>query len=143
MNESSSGTPLPRWKRSATLAVTIAALLLVTAFLATQALGPHYNLSYLLWKSGLGSYERRVAFAGLLRDPAYRRHFIGMPIEQFQKSFPNTFYKARTQRPNAKPNQEFYIDDYQLAQREEWFYGMGWEAVFEDGRLVEFKFFKA
>ena len=143
MNESSSGTALRRWKRFAALAVTSAALLSATAFLAVQGLGPHYNLSYLLWKSGLRSYERRIAFSGLFPDHAYRRHFIGMPVEQFQKSFPNTFYKTRTQRPNAKPNQQFYIDDYELAQREEWFYGMGWEAVFEDGRLVEFNFFKA
>ncbi|MEQ1853735.1 MAG: hypothetical protein ABMA01_19335 [Chthoniobacteraceae bacterium] len=117
-------------------------LLTAIAFLAVQDLTTHYNLYYLLWKAGIRSYERPVAFGGLLHDHIYRKRFIGMTIAQIEHAFPNTFYKVRKQPPIAKPNQEFYIDDYQQAQREEGGYGFCWQAIFEDGRLSELNVFK-
>lgn len=137
---------LRRWRRTAiVLAVTTTcslALLAVTAFFATQTLSTHYNLYYLLWKVGLRSYEQPVALAGLFHDHGYRHQLIGMTVAEFERTFPNTFYEVRKLPPIAKPNQVFYIDDYQSAQREDGLYGMCWKAVFEDGRLIEFEFFK-
>jgi hypothetical protein len=117
-------------------------LLAATAFLAKQGLTTHYNLYYLLWKAGIRPYERPVAFAGLIHDRSYRQRFIGMTVEQIEHAFPNTFYKVRKLPPIAKPNQEFYIDDYQQARREEGGYGMCWRAIFEDGRLIELEIVK-
>ena len=151
MNEdsrpSTSDVALRRWRRAAILfAVTTAcslALLAVTAFLAVQDLNTHYNLYYLLWKAGIRPYERPIAFGGLFHDSSYQQRLIGVSFEQFTQAFPNTFYKVRKPPPIAKPNQEFYINDYQRAQREDGRYDGCWEAIFEDGRLVAFDYSKA
>jgi len=151
MNESSLATDpdtaLRRWRRVAIICALMAAfsvaLLTATAFFATQSLGTHYNLYYLLWKAGIRPYERPIAFGGLFHDHSYRQRFIGMSVEQVERAFPNTFYKVRRPPPIAKSNQEFFIDDYQQAQREEGGYGMCWRAIFEDGRLIELDVFKS
>ena len=141
-----SDVALRRWQRATIiLALTTACsltFLAATVFLAAQTLGTHYNLYYLLWKVGIRTYERPIAFGGLFHDHSYRQRFIGMTVAQFEQAFPNTFYKVRTLPPNAKPNQEIYIDSYHQAEREDWFHGMGWSAVFENERLVEFNIFK-
>lgn len=107
------------------------------AFLAVQTLDTQYNLYYLLWKAGVRPYERTVAWRGLMHDFKHRQQLIGMTVEQFERTFPGTFHKVVKAPPIAKPNQEYYIDDFQQAQNKEGGFTLCWCAVFEDGRLIE------
>jgi hypothetical protein len=114
---------LRRWRCTAILFITTTASLLFVlmgvTWLAVQPLDAQYNLYYLLWKS-------------------CQQRFLGVTVNQFQQKFPNTFYKVRKLPPSAKPNQEYYIDNFQQAESEECTYGFCWLAIFEDGRLIEF-----
>ena len=135
-----------RWRR-ATIALAFAfclsvALLVAFSFLSLQDLNTHYNLYYLMWKAGLRPYEPAVVFGGLFHDLSYRNRFLGLSPEEFMRRFPNTFYKVRSRPPILKPNQDLYINNYQQAIGEPGILGACWEALFEDGRLIEFDYGK-
>jgi hypothetical protein len=82
-----------------------------------------------------------VALGGLFHDHKYREHLIGMSKEDFILKFPNTFWKVVKPAPIAQPGQEWYVNDYE-SSRNEVGGGPAWTAIFENGRLVEFDFFK-
>jgi hypothetical protein len=133
---------LRRWRCTAILFITTTASLLFVlmgvTWLAVQPLDAQYNLYYLLWKAGIRPYDRTVVFSSLFYDQSCQQRFLGVTVNQFQQKFPNTFYKVRKLPPSAKPNQEYYIDNFQQAESEECTYGFCWLAIFEDGRLIEF-----
>ena len=111
--------------------------LVVVIDLARQDARTHYNLSYLLWKSGLKPYEPSVALLGMIHDQEFRQELNGISRSEFEKRFPSTFYEVKTLPSIAKPGQRYFIDDYQQAQREDGGFGDVWLAVFENDRLVE------
>lgn len=111
--------------------------LLITLFLARQSSSTHYNLSYLLWKSGLKGYEPSVALPGMIHDHTFRQNMVGISLADFEARFPSTFYEVKTPPPIAKPGQRYFINDYHQAQRDDGGFGFVWYAVFEGGRLVE------
>jgi hypothetical protein len=111
--------------------------LVVVIELARQDARTHYNLSYLLWKSGLKPYEPSVALLGMIHDQEFRQKLNGISPSEFEKRFPSTFYEVKTLPPISRPGQRYFIDDYQQAQREDGGFGGVWLAVFEDDRLVE------
>ncbi len=119
------------------LSLFIFGALVVVIELARQDARTQYNLSYLLWKSGLKPYEPSVALLGMIHDQDFRQELNGISPSEFEKRFPSTFYEVKTLPSIAKPGQRYFIDDYQQAQSEDGGFGVVWLAVFENDRLVE------
>jgi hypothetical protein len=124
------------------LSLFLLGALVVVIGLARQDAGTHYNLGYLLWKSGLKPYEASVALPGMTHDQEFRQELHGISPSEFEKRFPSTFYEVKTLPPMAKPGHRYFIDDYQQAQREEGGFGFVWLAVFENDRLIGLDIFK-
>jgi hypothetical protein len=116
--------------------------LVVVIDLARQDAGTHYNLSYLLWKSGFKPYEPSVALQGMTHDHEFRQKLNGISPLEFERRFPSTFYEVKTLPPDAKPGQRYFINDYHQAQKEEGGFGFVWLAVFENDRLLELGIYK-
>jgi hypothetical protein len=124
------------------LTLFLSGALVVVIFLARQDAGTHYNLSYLLWKSGLKPYEQSIALPGMTHDKEFRQELHGITPSEFEKRFPSTFYEVKTLPSIAKPGQRYFINDYQQAQREEGGFSFVWLAVFDNDRLIELDVFK-
>ena len=138
---------LPKWPRRLIVALSLLSLFLFGALavvieLARQDARTHYNLSYLLWKSGLKPYEPSVALLGMIHDDEFRQDLKGISRSEFEGRFPSTFYEVKTLPPTAKQGQRHFIDDYEQAQREDGGFGFVWLAVFENDRLIELEIFK-
>jgi len=123
------------------LIVAIVAIL-IGVFLAKQSLRTHYNLYYLMWKSGMRLYERDVALEGMIHDDRFRKSLAGISVSEFNFRFPSTFFELKRLPPTAKSNQRYFIDDYAQAQREDGRFVFVWLAIFEDGKLVELEIYK-
>ncbi len=123
------------------LACTVV-LLLTGWFLAKQPLSTDYNLYYLMWKKGLRGYDSEVALSGMFHDREFCQSLLGITVSEFEARFPSTFYEVRKLPPVAKEGQRFFIDSYEQSKREDGSIGMGWLAVFESGKLIEFEFSK-
>ena len=124
------------------LSATLMAILVVGFTCARYDLMTHYNLYYLMWKSGYRRYEAPVALSGMFHDISYRDSLIGMSVEEFLKRFPATFYEVKVPPPIAAPNQRWFVDDYAQSIRPTGPGGMCWEAVFENNRLIHISFHK-
>jgi hypothetical protein len=109
--------------------------------MASQDSSTHWNLSYVMWKHGLRSYDSSTALGGLFHDRAYREALIGMSETEFQTTFPNTFYEIQNPPPIAKPEQRWFIEGYAESKRPDGG-GPGWHVVFEKGKVVEIDYFK-
>lgn len=116
--------------------------LVVVIDLARQDSRTHYNLSYLLWKSGLKPYEESVVLLGMTHDEKFRQKLHGISPTEFERIFPSTFYEVKTLPPAAKAGHRYFIDDYQQAQRAEGGFGFVWLAVFDNDRLIELDVYK-
>lgn len=142
-NTSSVGVPRRFSLWSWLLLALPTALLALTVFLSLQSLGTQYNLYYILWKTGLRSYEPQVALSGIFHDHSYRDHFLGMSQAEFESHFPATFHRVVRQPPIARDGDLYFVSDYRQARDETGAFGMCWMAVFRDDRLIEFTFAKA
>ena len=115
---------------------------LTGVFLARQSLQTHYNLYYLMWKSGMRLYEREIALQGMIHDDRFRKSLAGISPSEFESRFPSTFFELKHLSTTAKGNQRYFIDDYAQAQRADGRYEFVWLAIFEDGKLVELEISK-
>lgn len=112
-------------------------------YMATLSLSDHRNLYYTMWRVGLRDYDATVAKAGLIDDREFRESLKGLTVEEFEKVFPHTFYEMKRRPPSAREGRSFFVDDYSASRsigQDDPF--VGWMAVFDDGRLIEFEWHK-
>ena len=131
-----------KWKRLA-LALSPACLVLsggfaVALYMAGMPLTDHRNLYYTLWKLGLREYDWTVTKAGMTNDHRFRKSLQGISIEEFNKTFPNTFHEMQSPPPGTKEDQTCFTDNYFASRPGSHQYGFMWIVVFEDGRLLRF-----
>ena len=117
-------------------------VILIGVFLAKQSLNTHFNLYYLMWKSGMRLYEREVALQGMIHDDRFRKSLAGISSSELESRFPSTFFEMRHLPPTAKGNQRYFIDDYAQAQRADGSINFVWHVMFEDDKLVELEICK-
>lgn len=127
-----------RWIIAALSAVSISlfAVVVVVLALARQDSATHYNLGYLLWKSGLKNYEARVALPGMTHDHRFRNSLVGITPEDLEKRFPATFYEVQNLPPIAKLGERYFINDYQQSRSADGSFSFVWLAVFDHDRLT-------
>jgi hypothetical protein len=131
-----------KWKRLAmgasAVCIALTGVFACALYMARMPLTDHRNLYYTLWKLGIREYDWTVTKAGMSNDHGFRESLQGLSIEEFNKTFPNTFYEMQSPPPGAKEGQTYFTDNYFASRPGGHQYGFMWIIVFEDGRLIRF-----
>ena len=109
-----------------------------TLYMARLSLTDHRNLYYTMWKGGIREYDWTVTKAGILNDHGFRESLQGLTVEEFKKTFPNTFYEMQSSPPDARADRTYFTDNYFASRPGGHQYGFMWVVVFEKGRLINF-----
>ncbi len=118
------------------VSISLFAAGVVILALARQDSATHYNLGYLLWKSGLKNYEAGITLPGMTHDHQFRNSLVGITPEDLEKRFPATFYEVQNLPPIANPGERYFINDYQQSRSADGSYSFVWLAIFDHDRLT-------